>query len=459
MNIVTQVLIIGGGAAGIFAALGARHIARENHIPDNKFDIIVLERNPRAGIKIRIAGGGKCNVTHNGDTSDVLQKGFLRKNEQRFLKHALYTLTNKTVMEWLRQHGVKTITRENGRVFPESGLATDVLSAFEDMLKESKIVLIKNERALKVDYKDGIFSVQTTSQLIQTPTLILATGGVSYSKTGTTGDGLSFAQTLGHTIVPVSSALAPIFFQKPPDAELVGVSLRSVGLIVKSGARIASRRGDVLISHRGLTGPACLSLSRDAADMLFKKPGPDQRDKASVFIDFFPEHDTETVQEMIVSHAAQNGNQTIRKFLQTCPIAPPSGSIGNVSPFGTIPTAVVPFIMAQAKLEHEQKWNNLSKASRQALVSALKGFWIGDIQSVPIDHGEVSAGGVTLEEVNPKTMMSRLVPNLFFCGEILDVAGEVGGFNLQAAYSTGWIAGINAARLRTTLQKRTSDDE
>ncbi|NTW49705.1 MAG: aminoacetone oxidase family FAD-binding enzyme, partial [Chlorobiales bacterium] len=373
----THVLIIGGGAAGIFAALGARHTAREHHLSDENFKVVLLERNPRPGIKIRISGGGKCNITHDGDISDILQKGFLRKNEQRFLKHALYALTNKTVMKWLHQHGVKTLTRENGRVFPESGLATDVLSAFEDMLDESKITLLKNERALKVDQKEGLFSVQTTAQLIQAPTLILATGGVSYSKTGTTGDGLSFAQALGHTIVPVSSALAPIFFQEPPDPELVGVSLRSVRLTVKSGARIASRRGDVLISHRGLTGPACLSLSRDAADMLFKKPGPDHREKASVFIDFFPEQDTETLQEMIVSHAGQNGNQTIRKFLQTCPIAPPSGSISKASQLETIPTAVVPFIMAQAKLDYEQKWHNLSKASRQVLVSTLKHFWIG----------------------------------------------------------------------------------
>ncbi|NTW50608.1 MAG: hypothetical protein HGB19_12930, partial [Chlorobiales bacterium] len=136
----------------------------------------------------------------------------------------------------------------------------------------------------------------------------------------------------------------------------------------------------------------------------------------------------------------------------TCPIAPPSGSISKASQLETIPTAVVPFIMAQAKLDYEQKWHKLSKASRQVLVSTLKHFWIGDIQSVPIDHGEVSAGGVSLEEVNPKTMMSRLMPNLFFCGEILDVAGEIGGFNLQAAYSAGWTAGLNAARC-VTFQK------
>jgi hypothetical protein len=282
------------------------------------------------------------------------------------------------------------------------------------------------------------FTVQTEAGPIEAASVIIATGGLSWSSLGTTGDGLAFASFLRHKVTPAVPALAPIYFTSPPSNELAGVSLRSVTLMAEAGNEKVERRGDLLFTHRGISGPASLSISRPAAE-LFRSQGA-----MEMFIDFFPEHSPEQLSKIFAKKASGNGRQMIRKFLQQCALAPPADDFEQ-KPFGTIPNVLVPLIMSKAGIDRDQQWSVMTKKQRPALVSVLKKFRIGSVRKIPLDQAEVSAGGVSLREVDSKSMESRLNRHLFFCGEVLDYAGEVGGFNLQAAFSTGWAAGSSAA--------------
>ena len=430
----SKILIIGGGAAGMAAAIAARRSAKGSSPPCS---ITLLERNARPGAKIRISGGGKCNVTHRGTPTELLEQGFLRRNEARFLRHALYSFSNSDLLALLRSRGVESEERPDGKVFPVSGDAATVARAFEELLRESRVQSHYSCRVRGVERKGELFVVTTDDDVFTSDFLILATGGVSYSKTGTTGDGLAIARALGHTITKPSAALAPLYTRKAPPASLSGLALRSITLVATAGGRSVERRGDLLFTHRGFSGPATLSLSRDVAELMGVSGN------CALFADLFPAQSGVDLETELLKQARKSGAQMVRKFLQGCPIAPPINSFG-ATPHGTIPTALVPFLMRQATLDNDVTWSGLTKEKRQSLLSVLKRFPLGSVRDVPLDQGEISAGGVSLGEVNPKTMQSRMVPQLFLCGELLDYAGEIGGFNLQAAFSTGWIAGVNA---------------
>lgn len=420
----SDVLIIGGGAAGICAAIAARKKARENGIEDKDFSICILERNKRPGAKIRISGGGKCNLTHKGTVDQLLEKGFLRKSEQRFLRHALYSFTNEELLDLLEKQGLQTVVRDDGKVFPVSGVADDVLRFFEKELYRSRVKVITGERVKRVEKINDVFNVTTGSGTFSADVVVLATGGTSYPQTGTTGDGLKNAASLGHMVTRPLPALAPIYLRQVPSQTLVGVSFRGVCLRVSVKGKSVSRTGDLLLTHKGISGPACLSLSREAAEML------EGFEKGEVTVDFLPEYSSEALKRLLLEQASVNGGRLIRKFLQEQP---------------SIPSSAVSFIMEQAVVDREERWGNLTKKARLSLGYTLQNFALGVIKEIPLDAGEVSAGGVALKEVNPKTMESRLCKGLFLCGEILDYAGEIGGFNLQAAFSTGWLAGSSAS--------------
>ena len=430
----STILIIGGGAAGMTAAIAARRSAKGSSRPCS---ITILERNPRPGTKIRISGGGKCNVTHRGTPAELLEQGFLHRNEARFLRHALYSFSNSDLLDLLRSKGVETGERPDGKVFPVSEDAATVARAFEELLKESRVQQHNSCRVRSVERKGGLFIVTTSDAVFTADRLILATGGVSYPGTGTTGDGLVIARSMGHSIKKPSAALAPLYTIKDPPASLSGLALRRVSLVANAGGKSVERRGDLLFTHRGFSGPAALSLSRDVAELM------GEQGNCALFADLFPEQSSAELEAELLLQARRNGAQMVRKFLQGCPIAPLRGAFGMAQQ-GTVPTALVAFIMRHAGLENDVTWSGLSREKRQSLLTVLKRFPLGNVRDVPLDQGEISAGGVSLGEVNPKTMCSRIVPHLFLCGELLDYAGEIGGFNLQAAFSTGWMAGVNA---------------
>lgn len=386
--------------------------------------IVLLERNPRVGIKIRISGGGKCNITHEGHVEEVLRLGFLVKPESRFLKHAIYRFTNEDVLGLLEKHGVSWHARENGRIFPDSGRSDEVLRAFERELSEAHVELIVNARVSRVACRSyesyRTYIVEYNNASIEADAVILATGGVSYQKVGTTGDGINFAERLGHRIVKLRSALAPVYTEPVPPAELHGTAIRdSLLLVIRENMVVAEAAGDILITHRGLSGPATLDISRAAALELEKG----SIEMAANLL----KTDPEELPSRLLQLQQDRSQQQIKTWLEE-----------------VLPNRLAPFVLDTAAVSEDRKWNSLKKEERLRLIHTLRRYPLGSVSEIPIDRGEVTAGGVALSEVDSKTMMSRKHPGLFFCGEMLDIAGEIGGYNLQAAYSTGWVAGLSA---------------
>ncbi|NTW52614.1 MAG: aminoacetone oxidase family FAD-binding enzyme [Chlorobiaceae bacterium] len=437
-------LIVGAGASGMLAAVSARRTARSLGIADDRFRIVLIERNLKPGNKIAISGGGHCNITHDGPVDLLLEKGFLKKNEQRFVRHAVYRFTNADLLVLLASYGVQSVVKEDGRVFPASMRSGDVLAAIWRMVEEASAEMVTNMRVDGLEISRDGFEVRAGSAQFTADSVILATGGASWGSAGTLGDGIRLAVSVGLASVPTLPALAPIFFSVPPKPELVGVSLRGIGLLVESGSESDSRRGDLLISHRGISGPACLSLSRSVAGLFASGKAP-----VMIMADFFPGHDEGALSAFILDHAARRGTQLVRTFLQRCPLASErlaANSDKSTDPSATIPNVFAAEIMRLAGIGNELVMSGLTREHRRALVTIMKRLPLGKVRKVPLDKAEVSAGGISLAEINPKSMESRLHPRLYCCGEVLDYVGEVGGFNLQAAFSTGWVAGIHAAR-------------
>jgi predicted Rossmann fold flavoprotein len=418
------------------AAISSSVEAEKRH---RRCSVTVLERNGRTGAKIRISGGGKCNVTHGGTPAELLEKGFLRRNEQRFLRPSIFGFPGGELLSMLHSHGVLTEERPDGKIFPANGSALSVVRFFEGLMEEHSVVLRLSCRVKSVRNVSCGFLIETENEVLhEADALILASGGVSWSRTGTTGDGLAIARKLGHTVVSPSPALAPVYTVKPFPRQFSGLSLRQVKLIASSGTRNAERRGDILFTHKGFSGPSALSLSREIAEL-------SAAGETSLFADLFPEHTLDELEAILLAQAGQNGSRLVRKFLQACPVAPSAGPF-TAGPNGTLPTAIIPYMLHCSDIAEEMTWSGITREQRKSLLSVMKRFPLGSVRKVPLDEGEVSAGGVSLAEINPKTMESRIVPGLFLCGEILDYAGEIGGFNLQAAFSTGWNAGRNAAQ-------------
>lgn len=418
-----RVAVVGGGAAGILASLALRREGAE---------AVVFERNPRIGIKIRISGGGKCNVTHAGTPREI-EEGFIPR-EARFLRHALHTLTPATVVSMLEAEGVALYTRPNGRIFPESGRSEEVLAAFESMMDRARVSTVTEATIAGLHVENGsVCGVVLEGGAVERfDAVIVTTGGVSYPTVGTTGDGIRWGQETGHAVERTRAALAPIYLSNTPK-EWQGVALRDVVVRIEreNGERLlprnepypASWRDDLLLTHRGVSGPTALETSRAAARALELGNAP------TLVVDMKPDAADGEIEQALVEGAAESGRTEIQNAL-----------------LAWMPRAIVPALLVAAEVPHGRQLAELTRNERRKLAVAVRGWRIGPVSSVPVERGEVSAGGIALGEVDPRTMGSRRIPGLFFAGEVLDIAGCVGGYNLQAAFSTGWVAGTTAAR-------------
>jgi predicted Rossmann fold flavoprotein len=406
------IVIIGAGGAGLIAAW--RTAAHD--VPT-----LLLERNKKSGIKILISGGGKCNVTHDGPLDEVLTA--FSSRESRFLKHAFYRFSNADLIELLRQHGVPTITRPNGRVFPESNRAHDVVQVFEHIAQAPRSRIRFNASVNDVIVQDGaVVGVQSGGSVIPSSHIILATGGVSYPKTGSTGDGYRWAASAGHSLVPLAPALAPIGIKPPLPAVWRGIALRQGRLSVVQEERIvAYRDDDVLFTHEGVSGPAALELSNAAYHAAAHAP-------SELRFDFFPGKEFDVLDNDLLARIATERSRTIGTLLDAW-----------------LPNRMVDTLLANIGVDPSTRGYTLARDERRRIVHLLKGWTIGRVGYIEISRGEVTAGGISLAEIDPRTMRSTIVRGLYLCGEVLDVAGPVGGYNLQAAFSTGFVAGETAA--------------
>lgn len=409
-----DVIVIGGGAAGMVAAWrAALHGAR----------VVLLEKNKKLGIKILISGGGKCNITNGSDIQTMLKQFEIQ--ESRFLKYSFHTFTNTQLLDVLREQGVETYVRENGKVFPKSHNAEDVVDALRRLMNFSGVKIKLNFAANEIlKTESGAFQVISDSETIHAHSIIIATGGKSFQKTGTTGDGYYWAEQFGHTIVPLGSALAPMYLSPVPPPLWQGTPIRDCTLMAVCGKEIISQwNGDVLFTHLGISGPATLEISKKAFVEF------EMGKHVTMHVDFFSELTTDKLEAKIFSDISSNVNRNTITLAEQY-----------------VPQRLADYVLLQANIDGNKKLHQLKKEERQNLTSTLKNCLIGDVKEIPLDRGEVTAGGVALHEVDPTTMESKLVKGLFLCGEILDVAGPVGGYNLQAAFSTGYVAGESVAK-------------
>ncbi|MBR2473544.1 MAG: NAD(P)/FAD-dependent oxidoreductase [Clostridia bacterium] len=400
-----SIAVIGGGAAGLMAAGTAK---------ENGSAVTLFEKNAKLGRKIAITGKGRCNVTNNCSENEFLANVV---TNPRFMYSAVSAFSPADVMDFFESRKVPLKTERGNRVFPVSDRAYDIVDALGAYASKCKIT---HEVVTKISVSDGsVNGVYVKDKFYPFDAVIVCTGGVSYPLTGSTGDGLSFASELGHTVIPPRAALVPI--ETDDRYELAGLSLKNVTLTVsRDGKTVYSELGEMLFTHFGISGPLVLTASS------LMKQSPVSSYKMS--IDLKPALDHQSLDKRIISDFDKYKNKNF------------GNALGDL-----LPIRLIPLIIGMSKISEYKKVYAITKEERQRLVSVIKAFPISPVSFRPIDEAIITSGGVSVKEINPKTMESKLVKNLYFAGEVIDVDALTGGFNLQIAFSTGRAAGLAAS--------------
>jgi len=408
-----EVVVVGGGAAGMVAAGRCAELG---------IHTLLLEKNKYLGRKIGITGKGRCNLTTSIPSVREIIENY--PGNGRFLYSALSKFSNLDTIEFFQALGLNTVTERGQRVFPASEKARDVVKALEKYLECSGCVIKTGCPVTGISLEqDKTFLIATERGSIKAKKVILAVGGASYPGTGSTGDGYSWAMELGHTIVPIKPALVPLETKEAWVKDLQGLSLRNVEAWISCQDKVLSKEfGEMLFTHFGLSGPIILTLSRVASLEL------EQGGHPVVHIDLKPALSHETLDHRVQRDFSQFQKKQVQNALVEL-----------------LPNALILPLLALAGIDHGKPTHSITREERQRLVNILKNLEIKISGTRPLSEAIVTAGGVSTREINPKTMESKLVPNLYFAGEIIDIDGNTGGFNLQAAFSTGYVAGTSAA--------------
>jgi predicted Rossmann fold flavoprotein len=408
-----DVVVVGAGAAGLMAAIRAVELGRTT---------LLLEKNRKAGVKILMSGGTRCNITHNTDNRGIVAA---YGPPGRFLHSALAAFSVADTIAFFENEGVATKIEETGKIFPVSNKALHVLEALLRRLERSGATLCLESPLRDVERTDAGFALTTPGRVVVAPRLILTTGGQSYPGSGTTGDGYGFAAKFGHTIVPPRPALVPLTTDAPWVAELRGITLPEVAVKVREGEMtLATRRGSLLFAHFGLSGPVALDVSRVVS-------GHPEPRALTLEVDLLPDMKESALDELLRTETAASGKKQLAVVLAE-----------------RLPRRLADTLLALAGLDVERKAAALSKPDRQMLARLHKHLQIPLTGTLGFGKAEVTAGGVSLDEVDSRTMESKLVPGFYLAGEVLDLDGPIGGYNFQAAWSTGWLAGTAAAEGR-----------
>ena len=396
-------IVIGGGPAGMFAAITAAQ---------NGSRVLLLEKNSRLGKKLLITGKGRCNVTNNCSAQEVLQN---TPRNGRFLFSAMAAFPPEKTISFFETNGCPLKTERGNRVFPLSDRSQSVLDCLQDMLRRLPVV-VREETVREILTQDGhVTGVRTNKDNYTATWVILATGGISYPATGSTGDGYAMAQALGHTIVPQEGNLVPLESGDADCAEMQGLSLRNVGvkLVDARNKTLYQDFGELLFTHFGVSGPTVLSASCH-----LKGEG------CRLLIDLKPALDEGKLDSRILRDLEQYQNRSMENALTDL-----------------LPRSMIPVVLRRLNIAPEMQANSLTKQSRRSLVALLKDFPVAVTGKRPVSEAIITSGGVKVSEINPKTMESKLVSGLFFAGEIIDCDAYTGGFNLQIAWATAYAAG------------------
>jgi predicted Rossmann fold flavoprotein len=404
-----DVIVIGAGAAGLVAAAEAASRGRRT---------LLLEKNRRPGVKILMSGGTRCNLTQATDKWGIIRAYGEQGN---FLHSALAALSPADLVKLVEDEGVPTKVEETGKIFPVSNRATDVLEALLCRLARSGAELALDEPVTDIQPEGGGCRVVTAARELAAGKVVVTVGGKSYPGSGTTGDGYSWAAAFGHTVAPPRPALVPLVCEAAWVRELSGLTIPDVSAALTSdqprSKPIDRRRGSLLFTHFGLSGPVILDISRSVTALA-------SLDAVKIVLDFLPDATGDQLDQELRKSAAADGKRLVANL------------VGQ-----RLPRRLMETLMANADVPNVMRAAEFPKAARAALIRALKASELAISGTRGFAKAEVTAGGVSLDEIDSRTMESKLVPGLFFAGEILDLDGPIGGYNFQAAFSTGVLAG------------------
>jgi predicted Rossmann fold flavoprotein len=401
-----DVIVIGAGAAGLMAAIRAAE--RGKHV-------LLLEKNRKPGVKILMSGGTRCNITHATDNRGIVEAF---GPQGKFLHSALASFSVADTIAFFESEGVATKVEETGKIFPVSNRAADVLAALLRRLERSGAVVGPGEPVLGIRQQANGFALLTPGRELTAPRIILTTGGQSYPGSGTTGDGYQFAAKLGHTICTPRPALAPITTGENWVRDLRGVTIPEVRVeLMERTRRLDVRRGSLLFAHFGLSGPVILDISRGVS-------GHPEPQTLHLQIDFLPAIHETALTEELKNAPVHSGKKQLTSILAQ-----------------HLPRRLCETLLVQAKLDPERTAASLSRVQRTDLIASFKRLVVPISGTLGFGRAEVTAGGISLDEIDSRSMQSKIVPGLFIAGEVLDLDGPIGGYNFQAAWSTGWLAG------------------
>lgn len=414
----SRVIVVGGGPAGMMAAITAA---------ENGNEVIIIEKMPSFGRKLLITGKGRCNITSSLYMSEFIKN---TPGNGKFLYSAFQNYTNKDIIEFLKRQGLEVKEERGNRIFPVTDKSIDVLNCFKKRIDELKIQYKLNTRVEKILIKNNeVLAIRTDKEIIKTDKIILATGGKSYPLTGSTGDGYKMAKDIGHTIIPIKPSLVPMeVYEKEECKRLQGLSLRNVGIKIIDTDRkkiIYEDFGEMIFTHFGISGPTILSGSahlvkyKDIEYLLKKK-------YINISIDLKPALTEEQLDDRILRDFNTFKNKQFKHSLDKL-----------------LPQKIIPVVIELSKIHESKKVNEITKEERKRLVELLKNFTITIKSFRPVEEAIITCGGINTKEIDPKTMESKVIKGLYFAGEIIDVDSYTGGFNLQIAYSTGYTAGMS----------------
>ncbi len=406
----SKVLIIGGGAAGMLASIFA---ARNGH------EVHVFEKNEKLGKKLFITGKGRCNITNASDM-DVLFSSVV--TNEKFLYSSFYSFTNEQVIDFFEELGVKTKIERGNRVFPVSDHSSDVINGMIREMKRLRVHVHYDEIVRNIKVTEGVFQelLLMDGEIVAGDACIVATGGCSYETTGSTGDGYRFAESMGHTVTPRYPCLVPLEVREWYAKELQGLALKNVTAKVSDGKRVLfEEQGEMLFTHFGVSGPLILSASSYVVKQLQKKP-------LQLSIDLKPALTVEQLDKRILRDFEESKNKQFKNAIPKL-----------------FPSKLLPIMLELSGIDNEKKVNEISKEERLGFVHLIKNFSMELTGTRSFREAIITQGGVKVSEINPSTMESKKAKNVYYVGEVLDLDAVTGGFNLQIAWSTAYLAAIS----------------
>ena len=408
-----DIAIIGAGPAGIMAAVRAAQLSKK---------VILIERNDIVGKKILLTGRGRCNITNSAKLDTFIENfGYTGQ----FLRTAFSAFSNEDLMDFFKSKGVELKTERQGRVFPVSDRSSCVTHALAEALKENKVEIRFKTRLRDIKKKNDSFVLDIDSaEPITAKKVILATGGASYRDTGSTGEGFQIVKRLGHAVTPLSGGLVPLKTKEVWVKDLQGLTLKNVRVVFVFGSKkITSGVGELLFTHFGVSGPLILDLSNKIVALF------EEYKEINLFIDLKPGIKHEEMEDKLLKEFKEHGGKEIKNILSEW-----------------LPFALAPMIMRLTGISNHKRASQIGKDERRALAKILKALPLTVTGALPLEEAMVTCGGVSKNEINPRTMESKLIPGLYFAGEMIEGGASSGGYNLQQAFSTGYLAGERITR-------------